>query len=118
MAIVNIVYYTDPLCCWSWAFEPQWKRLQYEFGSQLSWHNCLGGLLQSWEAFNDPINAINRPLQMGPLWFQAKHISGMPVYDRIWIEDPPSSSYPACLAVKCAGLQSAQAEEVYLRRIR
>ena len=25
---LSIEYYTDPLCCWSWAFEPQWRRLR------------------------------------------------------------------------------------------
>ena len=22
-----VTYYTDPLCCWSWAFEPHWRKL-------------------------------------------------------------------------------------------
>lgn len=78
----------------------------------------MGGLLPNWESFNDPMNAINRPVQMGPLWFEAKYISGMPIQDQIWITDPPSSSYPACIAVKCAALQSAEAEEAYLRKLR
>ena len=33
---------------------------------------------------------------------QTRHVSGMPIDDRIWLEDPPSSSYLACLAVKAA----------------
>lgn len=117
-ASLHIVYYTDPLCCWSWAFEPQWRRLRYEFGRQIRWRYCMGGLLPNWDTFNDPMNAINRPVQMGPLWLEAKYMSGMPIQDQIWITDPPSSSYPACIAVKCAGLQSAEAEEIYLRRLR
>ena len=42
----------------------------------------------------------------------------MPINDRIWLNDPPASSYPDCIAVKCAALQSAEAEEVYLRALR
>jgi len=117
-AVLDIVYYTDPLCCWSWAFEPQWRRLRYEYGSQINWRYCMGGLLADWSKYNDPLNAISRPVQMGPLWFEAKHMSGMPIADRIWMEDPPASSYPACIAVKCAALQSAEAEELYLRKLR
>jgi putative protein-disulfide isomerase len=55
---------------------------------------------------------------MGPLWMQARLVSGMPSDGRIWIEDPPSSLYPGCLAVKAAGLQSALAAERLLRRLR
>lgn len=115
---LEIVYYTDPLCCWSWAFEPQWRRLRYEFGEQIRWRYCMGGLLPNWETFSDPMNAVSRPMQMGPLWFEAKHISGMPINERIWVTDPPASSYPGCIAVKCAALQSPIAEEKYLRALR
>ena len=117
-AVLQIVYYTDPLCCWSWAFEPQWLRFRLEFAPFIKWRYCMGGLISSWETFNDPMNAISKPVQMGPLWFEAKHISGMPVNDHIWLNDPPASSYPACIAVKCAGLQSADVAEQYLRKLR
>jgi putative protein-disulfide isomerase len=115
---VEIVYYTDPLCCWSWAFEPQWRKLRYEFSGKIAWQYKMGGLIADWNHFQDPMNSISRPAQMGPLWMEAKHISGMPINDRIWLTDPPSSSYPACIAVKCAQIQSPQAGEAYLRKLR
>jgi putative protein-disulfide isomerase len=115
---VKIIYYTDPLCCWSWAFEPQWRRLRYEFRNYIEWEYRMGGLISNWNNYNDTINSISRPLQMGPLWMQAHHISGMPMQDRIWMSDPPQSSYPACVAVKCAALQSKDTEEKYLRYAR
>jgi putative protein-disulfide isomerase len=55
---------------------------------------------------------------MGSLWFQAEKTSGMPMSHRIWKEDPPLSSFPACIAVKSATLQSPVAGELYLRLIR
>jgi putative protein-disulfide isomerase len=115
---VNIIYYTDPLCCWSWGFEPQWRRLRYEFRGYIAWQYRMGGLLSSWNNYNDAINSISRPLQMGPLWMQAHYVSGMPMNDKVWMSDPPQSSYPACVAVKCAAIQSRQAEEKYLRYVR
>lgn len=117
-AAIEIAYHTDPLCCWSWAFEPQWRRLRYEYGDRLAWRYRMAGMIAGWDGYDDPINAISRPAQMGPLWMQARHLSGMPIDDRIWIEDPPSSSYPACLAVKAAELQSQLAGERLLRRLR
>ena len=116
--LIEITYYTDPLCCWSWAFEPQWRKFRYDFRGKIKWRYRMCGMLPSWESFDDPINSISRPLQMGPVWMEAKHISGMPMDDKIWVNDPPQSSFPACVAVKSAGLQSPEAEEWYLRRIR
>ncbi len=115
---VEIIFYTDPLCCWSWALEPQWRKLQYEHLNKIRWRYCMGGLISDWKNYTDTINSISRPFQMGPLWKEAHHISGMPVQDLIWMKDPPISSYPACVAVKCAGLQSSTAEEKYLRLAR
>ena len=115
---IDITYYTDPLCCWSWAFEAQWRRLRYEFSGKLKFRYRMGGMLPNWTSYNDPLNSIDRPLQMGPLWLEAKYTTGMPIEDKIWSYDPPSSSYPACMAVKCAGLQSGMAEELYLRKVR
>jgi len=116
--LVEIEYFTDPLCCWSWAMEPQWRRVRFEFDGRVCWRYRMGGMIADWNSYQDPINSISRPSQMGPLWFQARELSGMPLEDRIWFEDPPRSSYPACAAVKAAELQSPLAAERYLRRLR
>lgn len=115
---IEITYYTDPLCSWSWAFEAEWRRLRYEFGNQLGWRYVMGGLLADWERFSDPLNDITRPIQMGPHWLQVKYLAGVPIEERIWHTDPPASSYPACIAVKAAERQGAAAGEAYLRRLR
>ena len=78
----------------------------------------MGGLLPSWKNFVDPLNSVSRPAQMGPIWMEAAHVTGMPIESTIWIHNPPKSSYPACIAVKAAGLQSFVAEETYLRKLR
>ncbi len=78
----------------------------------------MGGLIPNWDKYSDPMNTVSKPLQMGPLWMEAKYTSGMPIEDKIWFSDPPASSFPACIAVKAAGLQSADAVEHYLRRVR
>lgn len=116
--LVNIVYYTDPLCCWSWAFEPHWQQFIAEHSDQISYSYCMGGMIPDWEKYDDPLNAVSRPVQMGPVWMEVKHLTGTEIDDSIWIRDAPSSSYPACIAVKAAGLQSKIAEEVYLKRLR
>lgn len=78
----------------------------------------MGGMLADWQSYNDTMNAVSKPIQMGPVWMQARQLSGQPFNDRIWFLDPPASSYPACLAVKCAGMQSDAAAHQYLYALR
>src|SRR5438309_9692359 len=90
---VSITYYTDPLCCWSWALEPQWRKLRYLFQNAITWRYVTGGLLPGWNQFTDGLNSVSRPAQMGPIWMEAAHISGMPINNQVWIRNPPASSY-------------------------
>src|SRR5689334_9454281 len=62
---LTITYYTDPLCCWSWGFEPQWRRLLFEYQGSINHRYCMGGLLPGWKNYHDPINNVSRPIQMG-----------------------------------------------------
>lgn len=117
-AVLRLDYYTDPLCCWSWALEPQLRRLRYCFGDAIVWRNVMTGLIPDWQSYSDPMNSVGRPVQMGAVWKEAGHVSGMPVNDRLWVDDPPASSYPACLAVKTAELQGQLPGELYLRKAR
>lgn len=106
---IAIVCYTDPLCCWSWGMQPQLQQLMGEFAAKITIDYVMGGLIPDWKDFSDPLNSIHKPAQMGPMWMQASHLTGRPIEDLIWIKDPPSSSYPACMAVKTAQLQSKEA---------
>jgi len=115
---VEITYYTDPLCCWSWAFEPEWQKLKLALSGRLKYRYCMGGLLPSWKNFHDVFNSVSRPVQMGPVWMHAAEVSGMKIQNDIWVKDPPASSYPACFAFKCAESQSADAGEKYLQCLR
>lgn len=115
---VEITYYTDPLCSWSWAFEPVYRRLRYEFGDQIRWRNRMGGMISEWSNYTDPLNDVGGPGHMGPQWLEVSQTSGMPIDPYVWHEDPPGSSYPACVAVKAAELQGARIGDRYLRRAR
>ncbi|HUZ58463.1 MAG TPA: DsbA family protein [Hanamia sp.] len=115
---LEIIYFTDPLCCWSWAMEPQLRKIQYEYNGQINWRYCMGGLLPGWDNYHDEINSVSRPIQMGPVWMHAQYVSGMPMDANIWMKDPPASSYPACIAMKNASMQSGEAGARYLRLLR
>ncbi len=103
---ITIEYYTDPLCCWSWAFEPHLDKLLQKHSDFVDFRYFMGGLIPDWKSYNDPLNDISRAAQMGPLWLHVSKTTGMKVNTEIWHENPPVSSYPACIAVKCAQRQS------------
>lgn len=115
---VEAFYFTDPLCSWSWALEPERRRLETEFGQAIHWRTVMGGMIPDWLTYSDPLNSVSRPAQMGPQWLHVKSLTGVEIDERIWAEDPPGSSYPACLAVKAAQLQGRAAGESYLNRVR
>jgi len=89
---------------------PEWKKLKDDFGFEGRIKYKMGGLLPSWRHFEDNVNSIRRPAQMGPEWMHAQKVTGVEINERIWVTDPPASSYPACIAVKCAALQAADLE--------
>lgn len=118
LPVIEALYFTDPLCSWSWALEPERKRLAAEFGETIHWRTVMGGMISDWLSYTDPLNAVSRPGQMGPQWLHVKQFTGVELDERIWVDDPPASSYPACLAVKAAELQGATAGTLYLERAR
>jgi putative protein-disulfide isomerase len=76
------------------------------------------GMIPDWNSYNDAMNAVSRPLQMGPVWMHASQVTQVKMRYDIWHINPPASSYPACIAIKTAGLQSDDVAEKYLYALR
>ncbi|MDH4228980.1 MAG: DsbA family protein [Nitrospirota bacterium] len=114
-------YFTDPVCSWSWANEPVLRRLLCAYGHDMVIHHRMGGLLGSRDAaFVDAQNALSGPDPVQYREHQDEVCRGaqVPFDARVWDRHAPLSSYPACIAVKAAGLQGAGFEAAYLRRVR
>lgn len=106
MPNVSVHYYTDPACPWSWALEPELRKLLCEFGENLAITYVMGGIARE---FGDAAGIAEQVLD-------AAATSAMPVDARLWFSAAPRSSYPACLAVKAAAEQGDPGP--YLRRLR
>jgi predicted DsbA family dithiol-disulfide isomerase len=104
--VVHVIYYTDPACPWSWAAEPVVRRIEGEFGDGVSITYVMGGLARE----------FRRPAETAVHVLDASAASGMPVDARLWLDDPPRSSHPACLAVVAAREQGLAGPA--LRRLR
>src|SRR3954452_3839148 len=110
MMTVQVRFYTDPACPWSWAAERALRRLMWEFEGELEFVWVMGGLGRSYERAN--------LLEVVSQWLVDADAGGMPNDPRIWTENPLDSTYPACQAVKAAAEQGWQAGYRYLRRVR
>jgi predicted DsbA family dithiol-disulfide isomerase len=102
--------YTDPACVWSWATEPQRRRLEWEFGEAIAFLPVMGGMARTFEEAERPELIVE--------WLEVSAETGMPTDPLIWRQNPLASSYPACQAVKAAAEQGAGAAMRYLRRLR
>jgi putative protein-disulfide isomerase len=111
---IKISYYTDPLCCWSWAFDQHWRALLANYGANINQQYVMGGMIPSWADYNDPLNSVCKPIQMGPVWMHASEVTRVKMKHSIWATDPPHSSYPASIAFKTVELQSKEAADQYL----
>jgi protein-disulfide isomerase-like protein with CxxC motif len=114
----RLLYVTDPLCSGCWAFEPAWRRLLYRYGAEFSITYVYGGLLPSWEGFADPGAGISAPRDVATHWDAVSQASGQPIDSRVWLSDPPASSYPASIAAAAVRLVAPEQEGRYLRRLR
>lgn len=106
MAVVRVSYYTDPACPWSWALEPALRKLLNSCGADMQVSYVMSGMASE---FGDALKLISEALE-------ASAATGMPVDPRLWLQAPPGSSFPACIAVKAAAEQHKEAP--YLRRLR
>ena len=120
---VEVRYYTDPACSWSWGTEPKLRRLIWEFGAELRFTWVMGGLARQYGPdYRDREAGIGAGADcfadLMAHWLDVAAESGMPIDARIWSQNPISSTYPACQAVKAAAEQDPVAAYRYLRRLR
>jgi putative protein-disulfide isomerase len=105
---VAVTIFTDPFCPWSWAAEPQLRRLAVEFGTSLAYTFVIVGLRRTIE----PADGA----RLAGECVDAAAESGMPVDPRVFLRDPPKSTHPAGLAVAAVAEQGDPAP--FLRRLR
>ena len=114
----EIVYATDPICSHCWAMEPAWRKLLYHYGNQLSVRHVYGGLLPSWQGFQDVSAGIGQPADVAPHWADVAQHYGQPIDPSVWLRDPLHSSYPPSIAVHAVRMLAPEREGAFLRRIR
>ncbi len=92
---------TDPACPASWAAEPVLRSLD----EAVRVRHVMAGRARE-----------ITPLDELAAWLDAAAVSGMPCDARLWLQDAPASTYPACLAVKAAAEQGLDGPYLRLAR--
>ena len=104
--VVEATYYTDPFCPWCWATEPALRRLQAQFAVRVTF--VIAGLAREVDE-----DFARHEVEMT---LEAAAASGQPADARVWLHDPPRSSYPAGIAFHAVAEQADPAP--FLRRVR
>nr|WP_294782164.1 DsbA family protein [uncultured Flavobacterium sp.] len=112
---IKIIYYTDPICSSCWGIEPQLRKLKVEYGDYFEIDYRMGGLLPNW-SYNS--GGISKPSDVAHHWDEASLYYEMPIDGDVWLEDPLDSSYPSCIAMKAAQVQSAERAVKFMRILR
>lgn len=114
----QLVYVTDPICCYCWQVEPELQKFIAHYGHVMDTKILMGGLLESWEGFADEGNAIRQPADVGAHWREAAAHYGMPIDGTVWDKDPLESSYPASIIYKLVQQISGTSARRFLRAVR
>ncbi|BFM45480.1 protease adaptor protein SpxH [Flavobacterium sp. CFS9] len=112
---IKIIYYTDPICSSCWGIEPQLRKLKLEYGNYIDIDYRMGGLLPDW-SYNS--GGISKPSDVAHHWEEASLYYEMPIDGNVWLEDPLDSSYPSCIAMKAAQIQSKDKAIKFMRILR
>lgn len=91
----QILYFTDPICSYSWQAEPVLRKLALLYKDSVDFHIFMGGLLKNWDDFAKEEKGPEVLEEMADHWKQAYEELGMPVDGTIMNSDPVQSSYPA-----------------------
>jgi predicted DsbA family dithiol-disulfide isomerase len=110
MMTIELRAYTDPTSELAWGAEPRLRRLLWELGDQVAVRWVMTGFARKLEAPDHQRHLA--------AWLEVAADTGMPLDPRLWLENPISSSYPACQAVIAAREQGQDAAGRYLRRLR
>ncbi len=115
---IKLIYFTDPICSFCWAIEPQFRKFKLDYQQHIEVEYRLGGLLKNWDRFKDGNNGITCPMDVAEHWEEVAKYSDMSIDGDVWINSPLSSSYPSSIAYKALLNQSSKVALNYLRIVR
>lgn len=118
MKKVTLYYFTDPICSYCWALEKQLNKFLFKYEKYIDIHYIFGGLLESWEQFEDQANGISRAEDVRNHWREVQEKYAMPMDGSLWLHDPILSSYPASQMLNAVEHLYPERKKYVLRAVR
>src|SRR3990172_7445639 len=113
---VDVVHFADPWCFWSWGLEPILRRLKEVYGDQIKVEYRMGGItddIGQWRKDYDV--AEDEALRT---WVRdSASLPRVPTHPDFYLRTKVETTWPACVAVKAAQMQSEELAERFLRRL-
>jgi predicted DsbA family dithiol-disulfide isomerase len=116
--VVDIYYFTDPICSHCWALEPVLRRFEKQYGRHFRLRTVMGGLLEKWDGFADVKNGISSPADVAAHWREVGEQSRMPIDGTLWHDNPVQSSFIPSRVFKVIQEQDEGLALKFLRRAR
>lgn len=116
--VIDVYYFTDPICSHCWALEPTLNRFLEQYGEDFNFHTIMGGLLKSWDGFADRANGISQFSDVAEHWREVGEHTRMPIDGSLWLDNPIHSSYPPSRVYKLVQKMNPELANVFLRKIR
>lgn len=113
---LNVLIYTDPLCCSCWALDPVIKRFITEYGHSFNLILKMGGLLEDWKISAG--SSFSNRNEMAQHWQEVGDLYGMPISGRVWTDTDLNSSYPASMAYIASKNQGDLISLLFWRKLR
>jgi putative protein-disulfide isomerase len=114
--VMEVIHFADPFCWWSWGLEPILHRLKEVYGDQVEVIYRMGGMADKISNWRQTCNVTeDKALQT---WInKSMSMTGMPLDRDFVIKSSAQSSWPACVAVKAAELQSKELGAKFFRKL-
>lgn len=113
---IEVVHFADPWCWWSWGLEPILQRIRAVYGEQIRITYRMGGMAESISSWRREYEAESD--EGLKAWINdSNSITGSPVDPESHLKAKVTSSWPACIAMKAAQLQSEKSAERFFRKL-
>lgn len=115
---VKVDFYTDPLCAWSYAYEPTIDAIIREYRDKIDFQFRSLPILDRIQGEPGPGEKKHTPEEMRKTWSRIAEKTGAKIDSALWDERPPHSSWPSNRATKAALRQGFEKGHGYLRSLR
>jgi predicted DsbA family dithiol-disulfide isomerase len=115
---ISVDYYTDPMCSWSWAFQPVLNRIRRDFRERVRIRYRMLPIYEDIGQHTDPrLGAWGSVKDLAAHWQEVAQQTGAWIDPGLW-EDPPSTCWTACRAFHAATRQGDALGEKFLQMLR